>query len=402
MGKLRHIVIYFIIFLLLFFYDPLVKIFPNLTSIDEIIGIIGFVMIIIILSRNLLASMLLNYTILLLILIGFIGVVSSYIGGINVTWTNRLIDLFSLYKIQFAFLGFLFIPKSAEKEKTLAWLQPIVKIFVSLALIFGLINLIHDIGMTHDIRFGMRSFEFIYDNPGTLNDRIFCSLGVLYSTGGGKKNKFFIFESLFVLFLTLRANAIGSLIVFVALFLFFGKKKKISLKNMIPVAFLAVLGGWTSINSYLVQDSTPRAFMLRNGIYLAKKYFPFGSGLGTYGSNIAFKFYSPLYYDFGYNLIYVLSPVVGTVANDNFWPMMLGQFGIFGTFLFFLMLILQGNFILKNFENKDVKVIAIVIFAYIFMKSMGEAVYTAEFGLMPYMIIAFLFQPNEDIDTEKD
>lgn len=401
MGKISHVVMYFSMFVLLFFYEPLDQVFPSLTNIDEVIGMLGFVMILFILCKNIATSSLLNYTMLLLLGIGLIGVLSSVIANVDVTWTHRLIDLFSLYKIQFAFLAFLIIPKSNEKEKTLIWLKLVIKVFVTVALIFGVINLFHDIGMTHDIRFGMRSFEFIYDNPGTLNDRIICGLGVLYSTGGFKKNRFYILESLFVMSMTLRANAIGSLVVLASLFLFFGRKNRMSLKNLVPVALLAIVGGWTSINNYLIQDSTPRAFMLRNGISLAKKYFPFGAGLGTYGSSIAFKFYSPLYYDFGYNLIWVLAPVTGTVANDNFWPMMLGQFGLLGTILFLLILLLQSNFILRNFKDKNIRIIAIVIFAYIFMKSMGEAVYTAEFGLMPYLMIAFLFQPQKKVNTRK-
>lgn len=401
MVKWQRVTLYLLLLLLLFFYDPLYVIAPWISNIDEIIGVVSFVLIMFVVLKNFLFSKLINYTLVILLIIGIIGIISSLIGGINVDWLNRFIDLFGLYKVQFAFLAFLFIPKSNEKEITLKCFSLIIKIFVNITLIFGIINLFRDVGMSHDIRFGIRSFQFIYTNPGTLNDRLISGLGILYSAAGIRKNKLYVVESCLVMLLTLRANALGAIVVLITLSLFFGKKFKISLKNLIPVALFGVIAGWTSINRYLIQDDTPRAIMLRNSFSLAKSYFPFGAGLGTYGSDIAFKFYSPLYYNFGYDKIWVLAPVVGTVANDNFWPMMLGQFGVSGTILFFGILILQLNFILKNFKDIRLRSIAIVIFAYIFMKSMGEAVYTAEFSLLPYMIIGFLFRPYNPVNENK-
>ena len=64
-----------------------------------------------------------------------------------------------------------------------------------------------------------------------------------------------------------------------------------------------------------------------------KDYIPFGSGLGTFATNAAAQYYSPLYYKYGLNDIWGLYPDNPMFLADAFFPT-LAEFGMVG--LFFL------------------------------------------------------------------
>ena len=383
---------YFLILLALFFYEPLNQFIGPISYIDEILG--GFALFS--LYRYFFRKGSIPYPIIavffLLLSIIILGIVSSINSGIDVTWGNRLINLYSLIKNQLVFFWLLLVPSVQEKKETLKLLGPIIKIYIVVAFIFALINIFHDIGMTYDVRFTLRSFKFIYNNPATLNDRILCGFAVLVANRGIRKNLGFILLGTIVIILTFRSNGLAALAVFWALFGLLKLGQKLTFNKILFVALIAIFTGWGSIKNYLIEDVTPRGMMLRNGIMLANRYFPLGSGLGTYGSDIAFKFYSPIYYELGYDKIWVLAPVTGSVATDNFWPMLFGQYGWISSLLFLIVLLIQFWIIMANISNSQLKAVAITLISYMIMKSMGEAVFTAVYGMLIYAFMAFTYQ----------
>lgn len=62
-------------------------------------------------------------------------------------------------------------------------------------------------------------------------------------------------------------------------------------------------------------------------------YFPFGSGMGSFGSAAAADFYSPLYYKYKMDDIWGLSPENPMFLADAFYPT-LAQIGVVGIFFF--------------------------------------------------------------------
>ena len=62
-------------------------------------------------------------------------------------------------------------------------------------------------------------------------------------------------------------------------------------------------------------------------------YFPFGSGMGSFGSAAAADFYSPLYYKYKMSNIWGLSPDNPMFLCDSFYPA-LAQIGVVGIFFF--------------------------------------------------------------------
>jgi hypothetical protein len=63
---------------------------------------------------------------------------------------------------------------------------------------------------------------------------------------------------------------------------------------------------------------------------IARDYFPLGAGMGRYGSHMSRVEFSPVYEQYGLTHIRGLRPDNDNYITDTFWPMVLGEHGVFG------------------------------------------------------------------------
>lgn len=96
---------------------------------------------------------------------------------------------------------------------------------------------------------------------------------------------------------------------------------------LLPVALATGVGQFVD---YFLSGLTPRSFIFQNSIAIAGEFFPFGAGAGTYGSAVAKLQYSELYNTLGFYSRWGLSETDGRFLNDNFWPMVVAQYGVIG------------------------------------------------------------------------
>lgn len=83
-------------------------------------------------------------------------------------------------------------------------------------------------------------------------------------------------------------------------------------------------------------------------------YFPFGCGLGSFGTFASAEYYSPIYEMYGLNHIWGLSKNMPIFICDAFYPE-LAQFGIIGAILYFFSGIqLSGNQLPKTYKRVPV------------------------------------------------
>lgn len=73
-----------------------------------------------------------------------------------------------------------------------------------------------------------------------------------------------------------------------------------------------------------------RIALYRGSVELAVDRFPFGAGLGRYGSWMSRVQYSPVYYELDLDEQRGLKPQNPVNATDTFWPQILGELGVFG------------------------------------------------------------------------
>ena len=88
----------------------------------------------------------------------------------------------------------------------------------------------------------------------------------------------------------------------------------------------------------LIAPSHPRMVLYVASIAIARDDFPFGAGLGRFGSYMSEVDYSPVYYAYGLAKVYGLQPGHTVAVSDTYWPMILaelGPIGLAGVLVFF-------------------------------------------------------------------
>lgn len=94
---------------------------------------------------------------------------------------------------------------------------------------------------------------------------------------------------------------------------------------------------WTRFDAYYVtgldNEAMARPMSYKTSLQILWDYFPLGPGMGSFACNGAWKFYSPLYYEYNLTSIWGLSPEGGFFICDAYYPT-LAQFGVVGVFFF--------------------------------------------------------------------
>ena len=94
---------------------------------------------------------------------------------------------------------------------------------------------------------------------------------------------------------------------------------------------------WSRFDTYYFSGANnselARPMTYKTSLKILWDYFPFGSGMGSFACNGAWKFYSPLYYKYQLHDIWGLNEGGGFIC-DAYYPT-LAQFGIVGVILFY-------------------------------------------------------------------
>lgn len=132
----------------------------------------------------------------------------------------------------------------------------------------------------------------------------------------------------------------GEVVCFIA-FVFYVKQRLNfkSPKTMIYVALvitIILMVTWTRFDAYYVSglsnDELARPMTYKTSLRILWDYWPFGSGMGSFGCLGARDYYSPLYYKYNLNGIWGLGER-GAFVCDAYYPT-LAQFGMVGVFFF--------------------------------------------------------------------
>ena len=248
-----------------------------------------------------------------------------------------------------------------------------------------------------EVKYGIYSAKLFYYHPTYLAGAM-AFLLMLLTVFYQKKNLPFIAMAVVMMAFTLRAKAIASAAMYVAMFVFFiVLKLHLKLWHVVVAGAGVVAIGWEKIRYtfYDRGDEMPRAIMMRKSFQVMRDHAPIGSGFGTYGSAEAGKHYSAVYEKYSFNdyfyvrdvrdlentmrLIqeddrlmkrYQLNPeryLYGqSYLSDHFWPIIFGQTGYLGTavFLFILAVLLKKCLSVVKY---DLLAYVGVLFAFVFL-----------------------------------
>ena len=337
-------------------------------------------------------------------------------------WKCVVIDLYTNLKFFFA-IGtgyYLFAGLDWEDAKNIARWN--ASVLATILFAFFVIDQIFCFWPA-EVKYGIHSAKLFYYHPTYLAGAV-AFLLVLMTVFYHKKNIPFIAMTVIIMAFTLRAKAMASAAMYVAMYVFF-----IVLKLHLKLWHVVVAGagvfaiGWEKIRYTFFDrgDEMPRAVMMRKSFEVMRDHAPIGTGFGAFGSAEAGKHYSAVYQKYGFNdYFYVrdvrdLENTMRLIQNDDrlmqryqrnpesylyrqsylsdhFWPIIFGQTGYLGTAVF---LVILAVLLKKCFDALKFDLFAYVgvLFAFVFLliSSMAEPAFHNMVAIPLAMVMGMVF-----------
>lgn len=196
-----------------------------------------------------------------------------------------------------------------------------------------------------------------------------------------------------------------------------GLTRHLTLKHIavVAVACISVIAiSWSKINYYFISgggdtfdpkviESFARPVLYVTGWEILSDYFPFGTGLASFASAASIMNYSNVYYEYGINTVFGLSPKDPSFACDAFYPS-LAQFGVIGIVLFIWFWCHAYGYV-RIFIRKDANrykypfIIGSLIICCILIESTTATTFTHNPGLLLMCLLGILAAEGADLKT---
>lgn len=321
------------------------------------------------------------------------GTASTLLNGSETSLTAVVKDLVLCGKFFAVFLCGKLLFLTADREEMFRRLRRMTRLLVTVIFLCGILSLFVNIGMGDQVRYGLRSYRFLFTHYMFLVYAEAVMTSVL-CTGKDEDNRIYIGMALGTMLLTLRTKAVVFCIIFLVFFLVERLGKEIKLRYYVLAGVAGIAVAWGKITEYLSWGFT---YNMRNGLYLAgarlaAEYFPLGVGFAGFGSNLSYEYNTQIYYDLGLNT-YQGFDRGAPVVSDVFWPYIYGEFGVIGFLLYVGMLVMIFFSLREELrEQPELMRGANCIFAYLLVASMAEAVFTNSTGVCSALILSVYFR----------
>lgn len=382
------------------FQDALAARITIFMYMDEVIAIFSFLyMLLLVVKKKMHSTGLRILTIMtLLCVIGFWGNCKS---DLDIQIIYMLFDAFNIFKYIFVILGAsAYFRKYKWKKELIHYMSNIVDLTVLISTFFMVLNLVTDIGMYTDYRFGLRAYNFIFSRVGGMYSA--CIIWLLITTAElyyteNAKSKLMIVLILINMCATLRSRAFAFALLYGMIYyaFFVMKKKQFKWWYLVPFALLAFLIANEQL-MYYFSGERARNVLLKYGIVTAKQYFPFGAGFATYGTAIARDIYSGLYDSYGFSNFWGLSRSFGDLLTDNFWPAILGEFGIVGTIITVSLIWRLTKLLYRQADNNHSRSMVIFAMGTLIISSVASSAFFSCSQLMLFLCIVLTLTETKE------
>ncbi|MGN0317899.1 MAG: hypothetical protein ACI4E1_08225 [Lachnospira sp.] len=390
-----------LLFLFVIFFDVISNNVIAGNYLDEFIAIMSFGLMLFLIIKNKREVDKKKIMVVMAALLSiFIGVLSNIIFR-YVTDPGIIVrDIVGLYKFFATFyaVDYIFDNYNAYYKRSLV---AISKVLIVIIAVFGFVSLFVNIGMGSDVRYGLRSYKFIYSFYNVLVYNIVLLIAVISCEK--KKNIIYYILGSFSLILTFRTKALMVIGILLVIFILNRKDEnnliygKISnkLKVIIPAGLVLFLLAKDKIFQYISfgKYNSIRIGALVTGFEIALDHFPFGAGFGTYGSDLSYSSNSKLYELYNdINYVDMMNANLGYASmSDTFWPAVFAQIGLIGLVIY--LFCMASVFLhVKEKEGTPVcyKNACIFILLYMLTVSLSEAVFINPSGVTAPVIMALL------------
>lgn len=343
-----------------------------------------------------------RYMLIFMLIFEIIGIVS----GSKYKYQNisyMLIDAYTCSKFFIYYLCARLLTQGKLTQKYFFSVNTICKI---IAVVFCILA-IHDAFLVpwfevRDFRFFANSVCLFFGHPESLARACITVIFLLaYNYKYYKHNIYYIAMLTVVMILTFRTKAIVAVFVLFVFYIYF---VKFNFRSLIPVGIASVAGagyfGYDSFTGYYLEaDFSPRQLMTQDSVILANKFFPYGTGFGSYASSMAAQHYSKLYLKLGYDRIKgsgLQEGKYGSFLSDTFWPIVIAQTGWIGLISFCLAILSMIIYIL-NARKTDVYYfwVAISIIIYDLISSFAAPAFFYPSAIAPFLFLGLITSIHE-------
>ena len=362
---------------------------------DEIVSILIIAVGLFIIPKDELSKI--KVPLLLLFLVTVIGLCGNIFFDYSVPITYVFRDVIVFLKFPLVFLvSFLLFERLQISERIKKICLFIIEAIVGLIALFGIISLSKNIGMSQDeIRFGIKSYKFLFPHPSNLVLTMVMSLCLIDSLDvRGKRKTLFELLCLIIIMMTMRTKGfvfVGAFIAIKFVYRYFYKYRKF-LFVILPV--LAIILSFYKIMEYTTYDTTPRGSLYQGAVQISNENFPLGSGFASFGSDLSVRAESRVYDNIDISFYYHNGVLVKDIYDDAGLAFYLGEFGYIGFLIFALLLATIFRYALfgvgavneKGIKNRS-SVLALIV--YVIVALPAEAVFTNN-GLEIAIMLSFL------------
>lgn len=262
-------------------------------------------------------------------------------------------------------------------------LNVIVKVIVTVMFLFIVHDLLFEpVTIIPEYRYGLPAFQLCFGHATGLAIASFICFSIMVVAQGiryERNTEVFILISLFICFMTLRSKAMASAACALLLYIYFAKLniKKIWPAGVGSVVATLALGTRQFKHTFnfngVREMMKPRELLLVDSIELAKNNFPFGTGFGTFASNVSATTYSKFYVELGYENIFGLSRENPWYVSDSFWPIVVAQGGFVAAILFVTVIVAFVFMVLRYLrENKYFLTVGLSVLTYLVISTLAE------------------------------
>lgn len=357
------------------------------TYVDEACAVAAFVIMVLSLRK---LTQLDIITLLILVVCIVIGLLGNVIFSLNDSVFSVLVDVLSQLKMPLTFFATKYALNEKEKQQTINMLVPFAKVFLAVNAVLAVVAQVFPMGLVSAKRYGLNMYVSVFHFAHQYATVAFVMLGVIVccTSISEQSRRIFTVFGVIASLATLKSFSIIFTLIFVLLTFYFKRAKKIDLKMILPMLALIILASSYQINTYLVEEDTPRRLFIDYSIVDANQHFPLGSGFATFGSSEAAKNYSPLYYEYGFNEIWGMNPANPAFLVDTYWPTVIGQLGWIGAGLFILVYVRIFINLGYSTESGPRRAFLYAMFAQYMIHAIGSAILQSSTGMLGFMLMS--------------
>jgi len=389
------------VLLLVFFYDA----FNDYIGFyDELIALFSIIIILTASLFNQKVKLFKSeiYISVLLLVIALIGIISNFHSYKLGYLTNKIAifgDVINFFKAFVAYFGIRFLSNNIDSERIINKLSRYSKIGFYILIVFLIMDILFKIYPQYS-RYGIRSYQLFFTHTSRFSFAFSFIFLVLFLKNF-QNRKWFLLLILSFGLLSLRVKFFA--FYFIALLImFYGKElMKIPRKTiLIVLGFFLILIALIFKDQFLMYFSIgsgwSRSVILMNSIKIGNDFFPFGTGFGTYSSYFSGKYYSWVYEHYGIDHVYGISKAYWGFITDQFWPMVLGQFGYFGLVTFMMIIYKYIMFFIINLKRsidlrqKQFMYVSLLGMLLLLIDSSSDAIFTQNRAVVMFILFGLL------------